>query len=77
MTAITFKALAGLALVGGMALGVWFPGHANADSYAYYIWDYPGTSSASAVLTCGWHDICTTGTDGVGLDWQNAQYASV
>ncbi len=72
-----FKSLAAIAFICGIAMGAWLPSHANADSYAYYIWDYPGTSSSTAVLTCGWHDVCTTGTDGVALDWQNAASASV
>jgi hypothetical protein len=72
MNRFWFRLMALLVFATGLALGTVLPGHVKATQYTYYVASQPGTNSETAILTCGWHDDCTTGTDGNALDWQNS-----
>ncbi|MCA9844449.1 MAG: hypothetical protein KC491_07295 [Dehalococcoidia bacterium] len=65
------RLLAAAFFAAGVLGGFLLPGNAKATTYYYYVWNQPGTTSTTATLTCGWHNVCTTGTDGIGLDWLN------
>lgn len=77
MNRLPFRLLALLLFVTGLGTGVLAPGPAEATSFSYSVWSQPGTSGSSATLTCGWHDNCTYGSDGVALDWMNSEDAAV
>lgn len=62
-----------LTVSAGFILGMLDVGSGKSTSYQFDIWNYPGSignASGNAVLNCGWHNICTSGSDGDALDWR-------
>jgi len=77
MSRFWFRLTALFVFATGLVAGVLLPSEASATTYTYYVTSQPGTNSGTAVLTCGWHSICTSGTDGNALDWQNSSSSAV
>ena len=64
-----WKAIGSIALATGGLWGVLSASPVSAASYTYYVWNFPG--GPTAVLNCGWHNVCISDMDGDSLDWRS------
>lgn len=69
------RLLAPIAMIVGLAIGVWFPGtvssHTTGATLAVALTPPTLVSGSEAWLNCGWHVNCNNSNPGNGLDWDD------